>query len=506
MPEIEIERIISVSSEDQKFPAKNLLRKDGSKWQNQCGKKASIIFKLKEESLITSIHIGNNGSAFVEVLVGKSSSTEDNKVILVASSFMSPVESRSMDNSHRVRLFNTDNLCKTVIDEKWDKIEVVCTQPFNKTTPYGLSFIKFFSEELPVPQQTTLGSFKLLSDDNRQSSFRPGSLFAKRKEKPLSPPLSAAAEARDISRHIEGCDHQTVPSKQERNTIKEKTSRVFEPKQKTTLDQGNKTHKTLGRNSNKKERSFGQLMEKVTFVLSGFQNPFRSKIRQQAIEMGATYKADWSANCTHLICAFKDTPKYNSVLGKGKIVKHHWIEDCFKQKKLLSSKKYRLDSSKSDSSESEDDIPYKKRKQQPGIISRPETSKQADKRDYPSDFSSSLETDQPKRRSQTKLTQKNDSTSSVLKNFFEGTIFFIHGDFPETERQQTERYIIAAGGEIEDQISRNTEFVVTMNEYRRNFDETAKGNLTNLKFIKPQWIFECHDSGKKVEYRKFEVK
>ena len=34
-------------------------------------------------------------------------------------------------------------------------------------------------------------------------------------------------------------------------------------------------------------------------------------------------------------CAFQNTPKYNLVLGKGRIVKKTWITDCYQQKKLL---------------------------------------------------------------------------------------------------------------------------------------------------------------------------
>ena len=46
---------------------------------------------------------------------------------------------------------------------------------------------------------------------------------------------------------------------------------------------------------------FKKLMEGVTFVLSGFQNPFRAELRDKAIEMGAKYKPDWGPGCTHLM-------------------------------------------------------------------------------------------------------------------------------------------------------------------------------------------------------------
>lgn len=48
-------------------------------------------------------------------------------------------------------------------------------------------------------------------------------------------------------------------------------------------------------------KSFTQLMNGVVFVLSGFQNPYRSQLRDQALEMGAKYRPDWGRDCTHLV-------------------------------------------------------------------------------------------------------------------------------------------------------------------------------------------------------------
>ena len=49
------------------------------------------------------------------------------------------------------------------------------------------------------------------------------------------------------------------------------------------------------------KQPFHVLMKKVVFVLSGFENPERSNLRDKAIEMGAVYKPDWSSQCTHLM-------------------------------------------------------------------------------------------------------------------------------------------------------------------------------------------------------------
>ena len=49
------------------------------------------------------------------------------------------------------------------------------------------------------------------------------------------------------------------------------------------------------------------------FVLSGFINPERSILRSQALEMGAEYQPDWNSDCTLLVCAFSNTPKFRQV-------------------------------------------------------------------------------------------------------------------------------------------------------------------------------------------------
>ncbi len=44
-----------------------------------------------------------------------------------------------------------------------------------------------------------------------------------------------------------------------------------------------------------------KIMKNIVFVLSGFQNPLRSELRNKAISMGAIYNEDWDEKCTHLM-------------------------------------------------------------------------------------------------------------------------------------------------------------------------------------------------------------
>ncbi|XP_030569124.1 DNA repair protein XRCC1 isoform X2 [Drosophila novamexicana] len=98
---------------------------------------------------------------------------------------------------------------------------------------------------------------------------------------------------------------------------------------------------------------FNHLLRGVVLVISGIQNPDRADLRSKALALGAKYKADWESGCTHLICAFRNTPKYNQVKGKGKIVTRHWIEKCYALKKYLPWRRYALDTTESAQPESD---------------------------------------------------------------------------------------------------------------------------------------------------------
>lgn len=48
-------------------------------------------------------------------------------------------------------------------------------------------------------------------------------------------------------------------------------------------------------------KPFSELLNNVVFVMSGYENPYRSNIRSKALEMGAKYKHNWDLSCTHLM-------------------------------------------------------------------------------------------------------------------------------------------------------------------------------------------------------------
>ncbi|KAK3084243.1 hypothetical protein FSP39_010617 [Pinctada imbricata] len=606
MPEIKPQSVVTFSATDPKFPADNLLKPEGAyKWKGpQNSPKNEVVLQLDKAYQIHSVDVGNEGSAFVEVLVGRSATPDkEYEVLLVASAFMNPLESRNGTNRNAVRMFGPDKLTKSVASEKWDRVKIVCTQPFNKSSSYGLSFITLHAPpeagekgggETGVKK---LGAFMLkpeLDDD-----IKLGAAFAK---KTTDSPATGAAAVRAASRLVEEKKREIMNRKEEAtpepkpSTSKaedtpaknnggskrkhamsdeeeEEVSVTHKPpmkKQSTSLSSTASSVNVSEKPKLKKtkseppkechERKFSKLMEGVVFVLSGFQNPFRGELRDKAMEMGAVYKPDWKKGCTHLICAFSNTPKYNQVNGKGKIVKKEWILHCYKQKTLLPWRKYRLGDSDSPdvtSDESEEEfVPSKKtspkkspsetntKKQDEEKKSPAMTKKSKKEIDYGGDtdsgddmedelnrvkakmasndtstkddpYNDSTDEDEPVKKTSPKKMAGKPSSSSTnedkanhsddsglpeLPDYFSDKHFFLYGDFPSAERRLLTRYITAYDGEIEEYMNGKVDFVVTNSDWDDNFED-ALSDHPKLVFVRPKWIHDCHDKEKLVPHQ-----
>ncbi|XP_056399137.1 DNA repair protein XRCC1 [Hyla sarda] len=409
MPEIKLKHVVSCSSADTTHTAENLLKPDTyRKWKAQHvgEKQISVILQLEKEEQIHSIDIGNEGSAFVEVLVGHSTSVSEQEyeVILGMSSFMSPSESKNGSNLNRMRMFGPDKLVKAAAEKKWDRVKIVCTQPYTKNLAYGLSFIRFHSppdkDDPPPssPKVTKLGQFKVKEEESSSPSMRPGALFFSRANKtevtpPKAPQTSYAAVALQGTSSTDASSEKQITKTPPSNTAPKDPSsgkRKFElkkepsshpptkvspshskesnsqpppkkikaepqtpPPVKKTPPQEKPSHKKTPPSSQPVEMN--RILQGTVFVLSGFQNPFRSDLRDKALEMGAKYRPDWTPDSTHLICAFANTPKYSQVKAAGGIiVRKEWILDCHRKKQRLPYKKYLMDGADSSSEEDED--------------------------------------------------------------------------------------------------------------------------------------------------------
>ncbi|XP_066463189.1 DNA repair protein XRCC1 isoform X2 [Eleutherodactylus coqui] len=415
MPEIKLKHVVSCSSADSTHTAENLLKPDTyRKWKAQHAgeKQISVILQFEKEEQIHSIDIGNEGSAFVEVLAGHSTSVSEQEyeVILGMSSFMSPSESKNGSNLNRTRMFGGDKLVKAAAEKKWDRVKIVCTQPYTKNLAYGLSFIRFHSppdkDDPPPssPKVTKLGHFKVKEEESSSPSMRPGSLFFNRTNKteitpPKAPQTSYAAVALQGTSSTETSAEKPITKTPPSSTTPKDPSsgkRKFEFKKESSSHPHPKASPSHSKESNSQPLSkkikaevqpapsvkktpppektshkktppssqpveLNRLLQGTVFVLSGFQNPFRSDLRDKALEMGAKYRPDWTPDSTHLICAFANTPKYSQVKAAGGIiVRKEWVLDCYRKKQCLPYKKYLMDGADSSSEEddySDDDSP-----------------------------------------------------------------------------------------------------------------------------------------------------
>ncbi|XP_030763796.1 DNA repair protein XRCC1 [Sitophilus oryzae] len=607
MPQINIDKIVTFNSEDPVHVASNLLDNNPSKkWKckNAGDKTATIVLQLDQPHVITGIDIGNEHSAYIEVLVCRSSNAENYKVLLVMSSFMTPLESRQSQNINKVRMFKQEDFSEPERNEKWDRLKIVCTQPFNRHVQYGLSFINFYSNSggKAEPKKQTMGKFLIRPES--PDNISAGSLFFKQKEIKDDTLRGAAAireastaahsgspvvkekikingpskdyqnrmdspkprnrdellyskDEEDINEKIDKVvqkkakekaeledeqkrkNEETIRKKEQHKKTKESEDVDKKPlknntpnkkrskeKEEIQIKQRNVETKTKNNETQKRKSSedtpqrkkklklqkqrkpFARLLEGVVLVISGIQNPDRASLRTMALSMGAKYKPDWDNSCTHLICAFANTPKFNQVKGRGKIVKRKWIEDCYNEKKRLPWRRYALD--KADNGpESEEEIWEEEEHQFPPsdderIVEPSDAEDETKESGY--DVEDKIREIQQKQ-------QRNDNSNDIydrstdsepereecngdleiknkLENIFDNKIFYIDDVFEEDLRRKLKQYIVAYNGLINDTVDNTVDIMIT--------------NETNAKFLKdmypssvcasPDWIWECHNT------------
>ncbi|GAB6024267.1 X-ray repair complementing defective repair in Chinese hamster cells 1 [Chamberlinius hualienensis] len=523
MPLIQLSHVVSVSSEDKNYPAENLLKQEKyDKWKcagNQS--QITVILQLEKSSRISSIDIGNEGSAFVEVLVGKMTDNDSNyKVLLVASSFMSPMESRSGENSNRVRMFTEDKLCAETLSESWDRLKIVCSQPYNKSIQYGLSFIKIHSsaECQEVKRQNSFGNFILKDEETDEPDLIPGSLFAQRKNTNLRP--SGALEVRQSSAKEEN-ELITKPNLLITPKIKIETKSNVNKRQNTSSNQQSTPKRPKNTEPSEKHQNksdvtveFNELMKGVVFALSGFVNPNRAQIRDKAVDMGAKYKTDWNQSCTHLICAFRNTPKFNQVKAEnGKIVSKEWIFDCHKLKTRLPWTKYNMRTDEPVVKDTTDRSMVNKQKQKDKDNDNDDDDDEKKVTSSEDEYGGSTDVDEEEVRnnydSDTDV-EEEVAASEVrgslpeLPDYFRGQMFFFYGEFDEVERRLLTRYITAFNGRLSQYMSQKVDYVITNSSWDEHFDDALELNK-NLAFVKSQWIMNCAKKEKWLPYQPYTV-
>ncbi|XP_048216257.1 protein XNDC1N isoform X2 [Perognathus longimembris pacificus] len=149
MAPVKISHIVSFSSQDPKYPVKNLLNPDSQMgpWlscpQDKSGQlKAEL--QLERAVPISYIDVGNCGCAFLQIDVGRSSWSLDRPFVtlLPATMLMSLTDSKQGKNRSGVRMFKDDDFLAPASEESWDRLRLICSQPFTRHQSFGLAFLR----------------------------------------------------------------------------------------------------------------------------------------------------------------------------------------------------------------------------------------------------------------------------------------------------------------------------------------------------------------------------
>ncbi|KAM6381970.1 protein XNDC1N isoform 3-T3 [Alca torda] len=134
--------------QDPKYPVENLLREDGHQPWLGCPRDRSrqlrVELQLERASAIGYVDVGNCGCAFLQIEVGRSSWPLDQPFLTLVPSvaLMTPADSKLGQNRCGVRMFKEADFLALAVGQKWDRLRLTCSQPFNKQGQFGLSFIR----------------------------------------------------------------------------------------------------------------------------------------------------------------------------------------------------------------------------------------------------------------------------------------------------------------------------------------------------------------------------
>ena len=104
---------------------------------------------------------------------------------------MTPSESRSSTNRNQVKLLKSTDLNQACLNQKWDRLQIVCEQKFNRVNPFGLCFIKLYSPSSVSDDVHSIESVKSTirlgelddsdeGDETGKEQSKIGSFFAKK--------------------------------------------------------------------------------------------------------------------------------------------------------------------------------------------------------------------------------------------------------------------------------------------------------------------------------------
>ncbi|XP_060083900.1 uncharacterized protein LOC132563156 [Ylistrum balloti] len=148
MAPISLKYVVSFTSQDNSHPVQNLTNNTGfKKWlSNPKDKTGQIeaVFQLEQSCKILYIDIGLIWCAMLEIQVGRSDWPvgQEYQTLLHTASIMTPGDCRDSNNTVRTRMFGTEHFNEVVAKEMWDRMRVICRQPWRKDIQFGVSFIR----------------------------------------------------------------------------------------------------------------------------------------------------------------------------------------------------------------------------------------------------------------------------------------------------------------------------------------------------------------------------
>uniref|UniRef100_A0A671NAI2 Zgc:110224 n=1 Tax=Sinocyclocheilus anshuiensis TaxID=1608454 RepID=A0A671NAI2_9TELE len=154
MAPIKINHIVSFTSQDIKNGVNDLCEDSNSSrpWLCSVQDRSGVLrveLQMERASAVGFIDIGTCGSAFIQVDVGRSSWSSDHPYVtlLPTATLMSPVDSKQGIGRQNVRMFKKVDFLPQAAEESWNRLRVTCTQPFNKRSQFGLSFLRIRTME-----------------------------------------------------------------------------------------------------------------------------------------------------------------------------------------------------------------------------------------------------------------------------------------------------------------------------------------------------------------------
>ena len=132
--------IVTFSAEHPQNRVKNLIKSaanstSGGKWttpKDYLEKTVEVELSIPP-SYIEALDIGNCGSASIEVQVGRSDQPANKREVLLYSSIlMNRVDYVMGKNREAMKFYSRDKMNQTVAEKWWDRVKVICHQPFKR--------------------------------------------------------------------------------------------------------------------------------------------------------------------------------------------------------------------------------------------------------------------------------------------------------------------------------------------------------------------------------------